>query len=189
MVVDSCHTEIEVPASQPLSPEACHALGEEIATFAARVDVAMHAMLTHLRRFDGAEGWGVGGFVSCAHWLAWRMHIGLKTAREHVRVARALGGLDIVDAHFSRGELSYSKVRAITRVATADIEQELVDIAMHATASQLERLLRSYGRCLDIATGKEQALRGQRRHVHRSQTVDGMVRIEIVLPPEEAAAV
>jgi hypothetical protein len=88
--------------------------------------------------------------------------------------------------------LSYSKVRAITRVATADIEQDIVDIAMHATASQLERLLRSYGRCLDVATGgegKAQALRGQRRHVHRSETVDGMVRIEIVLPPEEAAIV
>ena len=172
-------------AGPPPTHEECFALGEEIATFAARVDVAMHAMLTRLRRFDAADGWGPGGFRSCAHWLAWRTHIEINTAREHVRVARALGQLPIVDAHFARGELSYSKVRAITRVATPEYEQAFVDIAMHATASQIARLFRAYGRCLE----DPQTPRSQRRHVHRSETVDGMVRIEIVLPPEEAAVV
>ena len=122
----------DVLDSQPLSPEACHALGEEIATFAAGVAVIEHKMLTCLRRFDAANGWAAGGFLSCAHWLAWRTHIGLKAAREHVRVARALGELPIVDAYLSRAELSYSKVRAITRVATADNEQDLVERVVDA---------------------------------------------------------
>ena len=171
--------------SPPPSHEESYALGEEIASFAARVDVAMHAMLTRLRRFDAMNGWGPSGFVSCAQWLAWRTHIEVKTAREHVRVAWALEDLPIVDAHFARGELSYSKVRAITRVATPEREQALVDIAKHSTASQITRLFRWYERCID----DPQAPRAQRRHVHRSETIDGMVRIEIVLPPEEAAIV
>src|SRR5690606_16069445 len=91
-----------------------------------------------------------------------------------------------VDNYFSRGELSYSKVRAITRVATPETEQAFVDIAMHSTASQIARLFRQYERCLE---DPKTLLREQRRHVHRSETIDGMVRIEIVLPPEEATIV
>src|SRR5690606_25845639 len=169
----------------PPSHEESYALGEEIASFAARVDVAMHDMLTRLRQFDAMNGWGPGGFTSCAHWLAWRTHIEVQTAREHVRVARLLGELPLIDAHFARGELSYSKVRALTRVARPGNEQPFIDIAMHSTASQSTRLFRQYERCLE----DPQAAREVRRHVHRSDTIDGMIRIEIVLPPEEAAVV
>ena len=169
----------------PPDHEASYALGEEIASFAARVDVAMHAMLTRLRRFDAMNGWGPGGFTTCAHWLAWRTHIQANTAREHVRVAWALAELPVVDALFARGELSYSKVRAITRIATPQTEEALVEIAKHSTASQVARLFRQYARCLEDPQGP----REQRRHVHRSETIDGMVRFEIVLPPEEAAIV
>ena len=170
---------------EPHCHDDAYALGEEIASFAARVDVAMHDMLTRLRQFDAMNGWGPGGFTSCAHWLAWRTHIEVQTAREHVRVARLLGELPLIDAHFARGELSYSKVRALTRVARPGNEQPFIDIAMHSTASQSTRLFRQYERCLE----DPQAAREVRRHVHRSDTIDGMIRIEIVLPPEEAAVV
>ncbi|MCA9698747.1 MAG: DUF222 domain-containing protein, partial [Myxococcales bacterium] len=143
-------------------------------------------MLTRLRRFDAAEGWGHQGFLSCAHWLSWRVHIGTATAREQVRVARALGELPVVDQCFARGELSYSKVRAITRVANAENERDLVDLAMHATASQLEKLLRSVRLCLEQASPEAQVRRAARRRVQISPTDDGMVRIEAVLPAEEA---
>ena len=185
MVAKGCRSESGDVPPPPSSHEDAYALGEEIATFAARVNVAMHAMLTRLRRFDAMNGWGPGGFISCAQWLAWRTHIEANTAREHVRVAQALGELPIVDAHFARGELSYSKVRVITRVATPETEEAFVEIAKHSTASQIARLFRWYGRCLE----DPQAPRELRRHVHRSETIDGMVRIEIVLPPEEAAVV
>ena len=180
----------------PLTPDQLDALADEIATFAARVDVAEHALLTRLRLFDSCEAWGPLGFLSCAHWLSWRVGVGLGTARERVRVARALADLPKVDALFGRGELSYSKVRAITRVATPVTEQELIDIALNATAAQLERLLRAYRRVVDSAgaTGESERERdGQRtqqqRYVRRSETADGMTKIEMQLPPEEAAIV
>ena len=109
---------LEDAVSRDLTTVQLEALGDEIATFAARIDVAEHALITRLRVFDMHEAWGPAGFKSCAEWLSWRIGVGIKAAREKVRVARALGTLKQVDALFGRGELSYSKVRAITRVAT-----------------------------------------------------------------------
>ncbi|MFO7567115.1 MAG: DUF222 domain-containing protein, partial [Enhygromyxa sp.] len=171
-----------------LSPAALESLGDEIATFAARIDVAEHALLTRLRLFDAQEGWGRCGAISCAQWLSWRTGIGPKAAREKVRVARALGGLPKLDALFACGELSYSKVRAITRVATAQTEQRFIDIAVHATAAQIERLARAYRRVHSEQGDGEPPL-DQRRFMRRTETWSGMVRLEIQLPPEEAAIV
>ncbi|MFO7565799.1 MAG: DUF222 domain-containing protein [Enhygromyxa sp.] len=171
-----------------LSPAALESLGDEIATFAARIDVAEHALLTRLRLFDAQEGWGRCGAISCAQWLSWRTGIGPKAAREKVRVARALGGLPKLDALFACGELSYSKVRAITRVATAQTEQHFIDIAVHATAAQIERLARAYRRVHSEQGDGEPPL-DQGRFMRRTETWSGMVRLEIQLPPEEAALV
>jgi hypothetical protein len=127
------------------------ALGEEIAGFSLRIDLATQAMLTYLREFDSHDGWAGSGFVSTATWPAWRIEMSSSAAREHVRVARALGGLQLIDEAFAAGKISYSKVRAITRVATP-------------TQPNLD----------------------MRRFARRSQTRDGMVRIDIQLPPEQA---
>jgi hypothetical protein len=176
-------------SADEMSPDQLEALGEEIATFAARIDVAEHALLTRLRVFDAYEAWAQAGAISCAHWVSWRIGVGLKAAREKVRVARALGGLHEVDALFRRGALSYSKVRAITRVASPATEQDFIDVALHSTAAQLERMSRSYQRSLELRDAPSEAPRSQRRFVRRVQTPGGMVRIEIQLPPEEAAVV
>jgi hypothetical protein len=112
-----------------MTPAQLELLGDEIATFAARIDVAEHALITRLRTFDAHEAWGSTGFLSCAAWLSWRIGISIKAAREKVRVARALASLLKVDALFARGELSYSKVRAITRAATPETEQYFIDVA------------------------------------------------------------
>jgi hypothetical protein len=151
--------------------------------------VAEHALLTRLRVFDAHEAWGALGFHSCAHWLSWRIGIGLTAAREKVRVARALGPLPKLDALFARGELSYSKVRAITRVATPESEQDFIDVAAHASASQIERMARAFQRVRDDARGPMMVRQSPRRFVRRSETPGGMVRIEMQLPPEEAAVV
>jgi hypothetical protein len=172
--------------AESMSNKELEALGDEIATFAARVDVATHALLERLRRFDEHEGWAKADFVTCAHWLSWRTGIGLNAAREKVRVARALGELPRTEELFSRGELSYSKVRAITRVATPEKEQDLIDIALHATASQTERLARAYQRTHDE---RDDTLPKPRRYVRRSDGFGGTVRIQMQLPPEEAALV
>ena len=176
-----------------LSSDQLEALGEEIATFAARIDIAEHALLTRLRLFDAHDAWANTGLLSCAQWLSWRTGLGIKAAREKVRVARALGSLDKVDALFGRGELSYSKVRAITRIATPQTEQDWVDVAVHTTAAQIERLTRAYQRSRDLCSPVSELPgelpRNQRRFVRRAETHGGMVRIEMQLPPEEAAVV
>jgi hypothetical protein len=180
---------VEAAASpEQLGVEQLEALGEAIASCAVRIDVAEHALLTKLRRFDAHDGWARSGFVSCAQWLAWRIGIGPKAAREKVRVARALGSLRKVDVLFGRGELSYSKVRAITRVATPETEQDFIDVAMHATAAQLERLTRCYLRCTS-SDGDGLPRPSERRYLRRGETLGGMIKIEIQLSPEEAALV
>ena len=83
-------------------------LGEAIAETAAHLDAATHRLLTQIRHFDEAEGWGVQGAVSCAQWLNWRVGIALGAAREKVRVARKLSVLPRVDEALRKGALSYS---------------------------------------------------------------------------------
>jgi hypothetical protein len=92
-------------------------LGDEIATLSAHLDAAPARLLTLIREFDARGGWNTG-IRSCAHWLAWRVGLDLHAARERVRVARALGTLPRLAEALARGELSYAKLRALTRVAT-----------------------------------------------------------------------
>ena len=94
------------------------------------------------------KGWGTWGCRSCAHWLNWKCGIALSAASDKVRVAHCLGRLPAVNAAFAAGQLSYSKVRAITRVATADNEDALLEMARAGTAAHLERIVRAYRRAL-----------------------------------------
>ena len=92
-------------------------LGDSIAELAARIQAATYELLVLVREFDERAGWNEG-FGSCAHWLNWRTGLALGAAREKVRVARALAELPRLSRAMQRGDLSYSKVRALTRVAT-----------------------------------------------------------------------
>src|SRR5687767_6826444 len=96
--------------------EDLHSLGEQIAEDAAHLDAAQHRFLIKLRIFDQGRGWSQQGFRTCAQWLSWRVSMGPGVAREHVRVANALATLPLIDKAMSKGEVSYSKVRAVTRV-------------------------------------------------------------------------
>jgi hypothetical protein len=164
------------------------ALGEEIARVAAHLDAATHRLLTCLRRFDEGGGWHRQGASSCAHWLSWRIGLDAMTAREKVRVARALGGLPAIDEALRQGKLSYAKVRALTRVATAENEGRLVDLALASTGAQLERICRTFRRVVaELAPRDPTADEG--RYVSERALPSGMVRIEAVLHPDEAALV
>jgi hypothetical protein len=110
-------------------------LGDEIARLAAQIDAATHRLLTCIRQFDESGEWHEQGAQSCAHWLSWRIGLDLGTAREQVRVARALGRLPAIDAALARAQLSYSKARAITRVATLEIEGRLLEYAAETTGA------------------------------------------------------
>src|SRR5687768_7077654 len=119
-----------------LSMDEIAAMGEAIAETAAIIDVATHRFLTQLREFDRVDGWHRAGALSCAHWLSWRVGMDLGAAREKVRVARKLGELPVIDAALKKGEIPYSKVRAMTRVATAETEVNLLGMARVATGAQ-----------------------------------------------------
>jgi len=96
-------------------------LGDEIAELSAHLDAATARLLALIRDFDARGGWNTG-FRSCAEWLSWRVGLDLGAARERVRVAHALGALPRLAEALARGELSYAKVRALTRVATPETE-------------------------------------------------------------------
>ena len=123
------------------------ALEDEIATFSANLNAGMCRWLELVGELDRRGGWAeYYGCCSCAHWLSWRCAVSPRSAREHVRVARRLSELPLIHAAFAGGELSYAKVRALTRVAEPGSEEELLDLARLMTASQLERAVRAYRR-------------------------------------------
>ena len=111
-------------------------LGNQIAELSARIDAATYDLLCHLHEFDRRHGWE--GWRSCAHWLNWLTGLDLGAAREKLRVAAALADLNHVSAAMARGQLSYSKVRALTRVASPATEARLLAVALCATAAQVE---------------------------------------------------
>ena len=97
-------------------------LETELLTLNANLNAATCRFLVLIREFDRRSAWGDWGVCSMAHWLGWRCGIGIVAAREHVRVANALGELPETSTWFADGRISYSKVRALTRVATAGTE-------------------------------------------------------------------
>ncbi|MBK7533804.1 MAG: DUF222 domain-containing protein [Myxococcales bacterium] len=173
--------------SEALSVEEVQALGEHIAEQAVHLDAAMHRLLADLRTFDSAGGWHRQGFGTCAHWLSWRVGWDLGTAREHLRVARALHTLPLVSEALSAGKISYSKTRAITRVATAATEAVLLGYAQHCTASQLETVCRKVGVLGADAASRATRPHDSERYVAHTTTASGMVCVKACLRPDEAA--
>jgi len=118
---------LSVEASSCCSPHqqlSCDELESHITELAAHIHAATYRLLVLIAEFDRREGWGGEGVRSMAHWLNWKCGIGMNAAREKVRVARALEALPKIAECFSRGELSYSKVRAMTRVANPQNQAE-----------------------------------------------------------------
>jgi 5-methylcytosine-specific restriction endonuclease McrA len=161
-------------------------LGHEIAELSAHLEAATACLLDLIREFDAREGWN-HGFSSCAHWLAWRVSMDLGAARERVRVARALPSLPRLAEAFARGELSYAKVRALTRVATPETEERLLVVGRAGSACQVERIVRGWRRVDQMAEAREETHRHKTRAVQVYQDADGMVVIRGRLTPEQGA--
>ena len=160
-------------------------LGNQIAELSARIDAANYELLCQLREFDRGYGWE--GWRSCAHWLNWRTGLDLGAAREKLRVAAALADLNHIAAAMARGQLSYSKVRALTRVATPATEARLLAVALCATAAHVERLVRGWRRAdRDAAPDAEQE-RLASRALSMQVDEDGMVVLRGRLPAEVGA--
>jgi len=163
-------------------------LGDEIAELSAHLEAATARLLDLIREFDARGGWN-SGFSSCAAWLSWRVGLDLGAARERVRVARALATLPRLAQALARGELSYAKVRALTRVATPETEERLLDVGRAGTACHVERIVRGWRRVDRIAEARETAQRHNSRALRVYQDEDGMVVIRGRLAPEAGAVI
>ena len=158
-------------------------LGDEIAELSAHLDAATARLLRLIREFDDQGGWNTG-FRSCAAWLSWRVGLDMGAARERVRVARALGTLPLLAHALASGELSYAKVRALTRVATPETEARLLAVGRAGTAAHVERIVRGWRRMDRQAEARETARRHAGRTLHVYQDEDGMVVVRGRLEPE-----
>jgi hypothetical protein len=174
------------PVPPPASRDDVDQLGDQIAALAARIHAATYELLILIHQFDAARGWH-DGFASCARWLHWRTSIDLGAAREKVRVARALATLPRISQAMRQGRLSYSKVRAVTRIATPETEARLLDLALAGATDQVERVVRAWRRVDRV----DAARKDERRHLDRGLTTwvdeDGMVVIRGRLAPEAGA--
>ena len=162
-------------------------LADRIAELSARIQAATYELLVLIHQFDQRDGWS--GFTSCAHWLSWRIGLAPGAAREKVRVARALADLPLLSDALRRGRISYSKVRAVTRVATPDTEQTLLDVALAGTAAHVEQVVRAWRRVDRTAETADDRRRHASRVLHTWMDDDGMVVIRGRLTPEVGAVV
>ncbi|MCB1675400.1 MAG: DUF222 domain-containing protein [Halioglobus sp.] len=162
-------------------------LEDEITELAAHLNAATYRLLTLIREFDERHGWSGAGMKSCAHWLNWKCGIALGAAREKVRVAHALDSLPQIRSALRGGKVSFSKVRAMTRVATPQNEDYLLMIANHGTAAHVERLVRNYRR-----VKRSEALQRDKQH-HALRELnwyidsDGSYVLKARMSPEQGA--
>ena len=161
-------------------------LGNEIAELSAHLDAATAHLLILIREFDARAGWNTG-FSSCAAWLSWRVGLDPGAARERVRVARALEPLPLLADALARGELSYAKVRALTRIADPESEERLLVVGRQGTAAHVERIVRGWRKVTRLAEAREAKRRHVSRALHVYQDDDGMVIVRGRLEPEMGA--
>ena len=166
-------------------------LEQQIAELAAQINVANYRLLTLIARFDTTLGWGDWGCRSCAHWLNWRCGIALGAAREKVRTAHALEQLPKISEAFASGGLSYSKARALTRIATADNEADLLMFAQYGSASHVEKLVQQYRRVLSNEEHEAENQAAKKQHRNRKFNHywddDGYLVVSGKLSPEQGA--
>ena len=160
------------------------ALDARILDLCNRLNAATYELLVMIREFDERGGCLKWGLDCTATWLAWRCDLSMATAREKVRVAHALKHLPWVSAAFSTGELSYSKVRSLTRVANPDNEEQLLAFALRNTAGHVAEHCRELrmgsSRSGDIG---ERAFANRCLRVHRDPD-RGMLSVTVELPLE-----
>jgi hypothetical protein len=178
---------VENPAKT--SPTDAELLGAEITELCSYIYAAESRLLTLIREFDEREFWAQQGLCSCAHWLNFKCGIGMNAAREKVRVAHALAKLPKINKEFADGALSYSKVRAITRIADESNEDYLLMIARHGTAHHVEKTVSKYRtakRLQDAEFANEQY---ENREVTHYYDHDGCLVIKARLPAEQGALI
>jgi 5-methylcytosine-specific restriction endonuclease McrA len=160
-------------------------LETQICELAGHLAAATGRFLVLLGDFDARRGWAEWDLPSCSAWLSWKCQLASGTAREHVRVARAMRALPAITAEFAAGRMSYAKVRALTRIATPENDADLAELAGPMTASQVERFARAHRQVSQADDDAAYAERRVRWHLED----DGSLAMSVRLPPAEGAVV
>ncbi|HLZ99283.1 MAG TPA: DUF222 domain-containing protein, partial [Steroidobacteraceae bacterium] len=157
-------------------------LEAQITELAGQLNAANYRWLMLIGEFDRRQGWVDGSLHSCAHWLNFKVGLNMGAAREKVRVAHALAGVPKIAAAMARGELSYSKVRALTRVASAATEESLLMIALHGTAYHVERVVSLFRRAREAEELSREAQQQAGRTLEYGYDTDGSLVLKARLP-------
>jgi hypothetical protein len=173
-------SEVVEPDTMPLER-----LEAEITEWAGHLAAAECRWVQLITEYDRRRGWEQWGCHSAVQWLGWHCGLGGRAARERLRVGAALRELPQITEEFAAGRLSYSKVRAMTRVATPMNEGDLVMLAQHATASQVDRIVSAYR---GVLTPKEEVERANRQvaeqYLRTDWDDDGSLVIHAKVPTE-----
>ena len=164
-------------------------LAAQITELTGHLNAANGRWLALIAEFDRLQGWSDGSTASCAHWLNWQCGIDLGAAREKVRVAHALEKLPRIAAAMACGQLSYSKARALTRVACENTEEYFLSIAFHGTAAHVEKLVRCYRRAKESEELSREAQQQASRLLSHCYDEDGSLILKARLPAEIGALV
>ena len=158
----------------------------ELVDLGARFSRGQRELVRIAAALDESGEWALDGAKTCAHWIAEALDIEVCTAREWLRIGHALNELPLTDAAFASGDLSYSKIRAVTRIAEPENEAELVDIARRVAAGKLAAALAAW---LARRETPEQTEERQQKATSLSwkTDVDGMMLLSGRLTPADAA--
>jgi 5-methylcytosine-specific restriction endonuclease McrA len=160
-------------------------LEAEICTLAGQLAAATCRLLDLIADYDQRRAWATWEMRSCAEWLSWKCQLAPGTARDHVRTARAIQHLPVIHREFAAGRMSYSKVRALARIATPETDADLAEMTILMTAGQVERFARAYHQC----SQDQQAREPRRRLKWRFDPGTGEMSMTIQLPPAAGAVV
>jgi hypothetical protein len=179
------HMSENLTLAADASPLPTERLEAEICALAGHLAAATCRFIDLIADYDERQAWAQWEMRSCAEWLSWKCSLAPGTAREHVRVGRALRTLPVIHREFAAGRMSYSKVRELTRIATPDTDADLAEMTTPMTASQVERFARAHHRC-----NQDQRPSEPRRALRwRTDPDNGEMSISIQLPPADGAVV
>lgn len=162
-------------------------LEAEITTLAAHLTAAMCRWLLLVAEYDRRRAYEQWECLTMAQWLVVHVGISPSTARQHVVVAKKLLELPLIHEAFGRGEVSYSRVRAVCRVASAADEQRWLELARNATGSQIDRIVTDTIRVANAIKPDIVQRQTEARKLTWWIDDDGMYRVTAVLPPDVGA--
>jgi hypothetical protein len=180
---------MEYGGVSPLQQELAKALDDELGRRSAQAHAAMAAVALAAAEFDEIGGWCDPGIRSFPHYLGIIAGFDPHTGKELLRVGKALQDLPLIAAAFAAGQLSFDKVRQVTKVAGPETDELMLQVARGATGSQLARICRSLRRMKEAEAPHHDQEELAKRGLWTSFDEDGMMRLVAKLPAEDAAVV